>query len=231
MLNELKQQVWQANLDLVETGLVILTWGNVSGIDRDRGVVVIKPSGVPYDRLQPEDLVVVNLADGKVLEGKLNPSSDTPTHLALYRAFTEIGGVAHTHSPGAVAWAQACRDIPCLGTTHADHFAGPVPVTRKLSPAEIAERYEENTGVAIVERFRSGNLDPATVPAVLVPHHGPFTWGKSAAAAVEHALILEAVAGMARKTLSLNPAAVIPEELTAKHFRRKHGPEAYYGQQ
>jgi len=231
MLNELKQQVWQANLDLVETGLVILTWGNVSGIDRDRGVVVIKPSGVPYDRLQPEDLVVVNLADGKVLEGKLNPSSDTPTHLALYRAFTEIGGVAHTHSPGAVAWAQACRDIPCLGTTHADHFAGPVPVTRKLSPAEIAERYEENTGVAIVERFRSGNLDPATVPAVLVPHHGPFTWGKSAAAAVEHALILEAVAGMARKTLSLNPAAVIPEELAAKHFRRKHGPEAYYGQQ
>jgi L-ribulose-5-phosphate 4-epimerase len=230
MLDDLKQQVWQANLDLVETGLVILTWGNASGVDRERGVMVIKPSGVPYGQLQPADLVAVSLADGSVLEGELSPSSDTATHRALYQAFPAIGGIVHTHSPGAVAWAQAGRAIPCLGTTHADHFAGPVPVTRQLTPAEIAGAYEENIGAVIVECFRQGRLDPDTVPAVLVPGHGPFTWGKDAAAAVRHAVILEAVADMARSTLALNPSAAIPKELADKHFRRKHGPDAYYGQ-
>jgi L-ribulose-5-phosphate 4-epimerase len=226
----LRAQVWQANLDLVGAGLVILTWGNASGVDRHRGTMLIKPSGVAYGQLRPEDLVTVALDDGRKVDGDLNPSSDTPTHRALYRAFPCLGGIVHTHSPGAVAWAQAGRAIPCLGTTHADHFAGPVPVTRQLTPGEIATNYEENLGAVIVECFRQGDIDPDTVPAVLVPGHGPFTWGKDAAAAVRHAVILEAVADMARRTLALNPSAAIPEELSRKHFRRKHGPDAYYGQ-
>lgn len=230
MWDELKRQVWQANLDLAATGLVILTWGNVSGVDRERGVMVIKPSGVPYDRLQREDLVIVALADGQPLAGSLKPSSDTPVHRQLYLAFPEVGGIAHTHSPEASAWAQAGREIPCLGTTHADHFAGPVPVTRALSAAELADHYEEHLGAAIVERFQGAGLNPATMPAVLVPHHGPFTWGKDPAAAVAHAVILEAVAGLARATLTLNPAVTMPEALAQKHFSRKHGPAAYYGQ-
>ncbi len=226
----LRTQVWQANLDLVKAGLVILTWGNASGVDRQHGTLLIKPSGVAYNQLRAEDLVTVALDDGRKVSGDLNPSSDTPTHRALYRAFPSLGGIVHTHSPGAVAWAQAGRAIPCLGTTHADHFAGPVPVTRQLTPEEIADNYEENIGAVIVECFRRGGIDPDTVPAVLVPGHGPFTWGKDAFAAVRHAVILEAVADMAHRTLAINPSAAIPEELSRKHFRRKHGPDAYYGQ-
>ncbi|MBM4163509.1 MAG: L-ribulose-5-phosphate 4-epimerase [Lentisphaerae bacterium] len=228
MLEALKQEVLEANLDLVRHGLVILTWGNVSAIDRRSGRVVIKPSGVAYDAMKVGDLVVTDL-DGRVVEGALRPSSDLPTHLALYRAWPEIGGVVHTHSFHATMFAQACREIPCLGTTHADHFHGPVPVTRVLTEAEVTGDYEANTGAVIIERFCE--LAPAHVPAVLAANHGPFAWGASAREAVHNAVALEAVARMALGTLQINPGiGPIPTYVLEKHFGRKHGPNAYYGQ-
>ena len=227
----LKESVWRANLDLVKAGLVILTWGNASGVDRAAGVMAIKPSGVSYDTLRPEDIVVVALDTGEVVDGALRPSSDTPTHLLLYRELPSIGGVAHTHSSAAVSWAQAERDVPCLGTTHADHFHGCVPVTRRLREAEIRDAYEHNTGAVIVECFRERGLDPLDVPGALVAGHGPFAWGENAAKAVENAIALEATARMALDTLRINPdAAGIDQVLLDKHHRRKHGAGAYYGQ-
>jgi len=228
MLKSLKQRVCDANRDLVAAGLGTLTWGNVSGIDRERGLVAIKPSGVPYADLKPQHIVVVDL-EGRVVEGDLKPSSDTPTHVALYRAFANIGGVVHTHSRHATIFAQARREIPCLGTTHADHFHGPVPVTRPLTEQEVAEDYEGRTGTVIIERF--AGLDPDAMPAVLVAGHAPFTWGNSAEKAVENAVALEAVAAMAQATRSLDPAAPELESwVLEKHYQRKHGPAAYYGQ-
>jgi L-ribulose-5-phosphate 4-epimerase len=229
MLEQLKTDVCQANLDLVAEGLVIQTWGNVSGIDRERGLVVIKPSGVPYDGMKPRHMVVVSLETGKVVEGTLKPSSDTPTHLVLYRAFPKIGGVVHTHSLYATAWAQAREGIPSYGTTQADYWYGEVPCTRLLTPREIKADYEANTGHVIVERFRK--LDPLRHPAVLVASHGPFTWGKDAHAAVHNAVVLEFVARLASETLRINPKAKpMQSVLLDKHFLRKHGPGAYYGQ-
>jgi L-ribulose-5-phosphate 4-epimerase len=229
MLEKLKRKVCQANLQLVRDGLVVLTWGNVSGIDRASGHVVIKPSGVPYDDMKPEHMVVVSLASGKVVEGKLKPSSDTATHLELYRAFEHIGGVVHTHSLYATAWAQARRDIPATGTTHADYFYGPIPCTRGLTSKEITTDYELNTGRVIVERFQK--LDPLAIPAVLVANHAPFAWGRSVEHAVENAVVLEYIARLANETLRANPAAkTMPQALLDKHFFRKHGPGAYYGQ-
>lgn len=227
----LRQAVWRANLDLVEAGLVVLTWGNASAVDRDAGVIAIKPSGVAYDEMGPDDMVVVSLDDGAVVDGALKPSSDTPTHLYLYREFPGAGGVVHTHSRHAVSWAQAERDIPCFGTTHADHFYGPIPVTRRMRADEIREAYEHNTGVVIAECFRSRGIDPADVPAVLVAGHGPFAWGETARKAVENGIVLEAVAEMAMNTRSIDgEAAPIDRELLDKHFLRKHGRNAYYGQ-
>jgi L-ribulose-5-phosphate 4-epimerase len=229
MLEELKQQVCQANLDLVREGLVVQTWGNVSGVDRASGNLVIKPSGVPYEGMTPELMVVVSLATGRVVEGSLQPSSDTPTHRALYRAFSKIGGVAHTHSLFATAWAQARTGIPCLGTTHADCWRGEIPCTRLLTAAEINTDYEANTGHVIIETFE--HLDPAAHPAVLVAAHGPFTWGRDARQAVEHAAVLEFVARLAVETCRINPIVPpMPAALLEKHFLRKHGPGAYYGQ-
>ncbi|MFW6061700.1 MAG: L-ribulose-5-phosphate 4-epimerase [Planctomycetota bacterium] len=230
MLEELKQQVCEANLALVDEGLVIQTWGNVSGVDRDGGRMVIKPSGVSYDEMQPEQMVVVSLETGDVVEGDLRPSSDTPTHLELYRAFDAIGGVVHTHSKYATAWAQALREIPPLGTTHADYFYGPVPCTRLLREDEIAGHYEANTGRVIVERFEQ--MDPTQRPGVLVAAHGPLTWGASPAQAVECAVVLEHLAELALETLRINPAPpAFQPDLLDKHYLRKHGPGAYYGQQ
>lgn len=206
MLEELKEQVYQANLELPRRGLVLYTWGNVSGIDREKGLVVIKPSGVEYDDLKPQDLVVLDLA-GNVVEGDLNPSSDTKTHLELYRVFPQIGGVVHTHSTYAVAWAQAGEDIPCYGTTHADYFYGPVPCARGLTATEVEEGYEESTGKVIVETFQQQGLDPVAVPGVLCRNHGPFTWGKNAAQAVYHAAVLEEMAKMALLTRQVNSSA------------------------
>ncbi|RMH66480.1 MAG: L-ribulose-5-phosphate 4-epimerase [Bacteroidetes bacterium] len=227
----LKRAVWQANLDIVRAGLVELTWGNASGVDRAAGVMVIKPSGVPYDRLRPEAMVVLDLATGEPIEGDLRPSSDAPTHRVLYQQFDGIGGVVHTHSNHAVSWAQAERDLPCLGTTHADHFHGPIPVTRRLRSEEIREAYEHHTGTVIVERFRRDGLDPTRIPGVLVAGHGPFAWGPDPAAAVENAIVLESVARMALHTYLLNPSVrPIDGALLDKHFLRKHGPGAYYGQ-
>ena len=229
MLEELKRQVCAANLKLVAEGLVIQTWGNASGLDRDRGLAVIKPSGVPYDGMKPEHMVVVSLKTGKVVEGKLKPSSDTPTHLVLYRAFPKIGGVVHTHSLHATAWAQARRKIPPYGTTQADYWFGEVPCTRALSPREIKDDYEAHTGQVIVETFRK--LDPLQHPAVLVAGHGPFTWGGDVAAAVHNAAVLEFVARLASETLHVNPKVKPMESaLLSKHFLRKHGTNAYYGQ-
>jgi len=226
-LEDLRAAVCEANLRLVRAGLVTLTWGNVSGRD-DEGRVAIKPSGVAYDAMTPADIVVLDL-DGNVLEGSLSPSSDTPTHLAIYRAFDSVRGVAHTHSPRAVAFAQARREIPCLGTTHADHFHGPVPVTRPLRADEVQEAYEAGTGRVIVERF--DRLDPVAVPGVLVAGHGPFTWGPSVAAATDNAIALESIAGMALDTLALKPdARALEGWVLDKHHARKHGPDAYYGQ-
>ena len=230
MLEKLKQSVYEANMELPRRGLVTYTWGNVSGIDREKGLVVIKPSAVRYEELTPDKLVVLDL-DGKVVEGELNPSSDTKTHLVLYRKFPALGGVVHTHSPCAVAWAQAGRDIPCYGTTHADYFYGPVPCARALTPEEIDEDYERNTGRVIVEEFRARGIEPAHVPAVICRSAGPFAWGADPAEAVYHAAVLEEVAHMALLTLAVDADAMpAPQHLQDKHFMRKHGPQAYYGQ-
>ena len=229
MLEELKEKVFQANLDLVKHNLVIFTWGNVSAIDREKGLVVIKPSGVSYDTMEASDMVVVDLHSGKVVEGDLNPSSDTPTHLVLYRAFHEIGGVVHTHSTYATAWAQAGRDIPNIGTTHADYFHDDIPCTADMTADQMAE-YEYHTGVVIVNRISSGNINPVHTPGVLVKNHGPFSWGKDADQAVYNAVVMEQVAKMAFISLSVNPDTTMNPLLVEKHFSRKHGPNAYYGQ-
>lgn len=229
MLESLKKAVCQANLDLVKAGLVIDTWGNASGLDRARGLMVIKPSGVPYQNLLPSDMVVVELETEKIVDGKLKPSSDTATHLALYRAFSSIGGVAHTHSLHATAWAQARRPIPALGTTHADYFHGEIPCTRLLTPREIKTDYELNTGLVIIETFKE--LDPLHCPGVLVASHGPFVWGTDASAAAANAAVLEFVARLADATVRLEPKIQsMSPALLDKHFFRKHGPGASYGQ-
>ena len=228
MLDQLKADVFRANMDLVRHGLVTLTWGNVSGINADRDRVVIKPSGIGYDRMTPESMVVVDL-QGNVVEGELRPSCDTPAHLALYRHFNEVGGVTHTHSPRATIFAQARVEIPCLGTSHADHFHGPVPVTRPLTQQEVETDYEANTGRVVVERF--AELDPLEMPAALVAGHAPFSWGTDAAESVVNAVALEAVAEMAIQTFLLRAdAPTLESYLLEKHFRRKHGADAYYGQ-
>ena len=229
MLEELKKRVCDANLKLVAEGLVIQTWGNVSAVDRASGNVVIKPSGVPYDVMKPEHMVVVSLESGEVVEGDLRPSSDTPTHVVLYRAFAEIGGVVHTHSLYATAWAQALRDIPALGTTHADYFYGAVPCTRLMTPEEIQGEYEARTGDVIVERFEE--MDALHFPGVLVASHAPFAWGATVEKAVENAVVLENIAHLASETLKIEAAAqAMQSELLDKHFLRKHGSGAYYGQ-
>jgi L-ribulose-5-phosphate 4-epimerase len=227
----LKHAVYQANLDIVEAGLVELTWGNASAVDRDAGLFAIKPSGVDYDAMAPGDIPLVSLETGERVEGALDPSSDTPTHRALYRQFSSLGGVVHTHSNYAVSWAQAERPIPCLGTTHADHFYGEIPVTRRMADDEIQTEYEHNTGAVIVECFREGEIDPAQVPGVLVAGHGPFAWGDDVEHAVENAIVLESVAEKALHTRQINPeAGPIDQALLDKHYLRKHGEEAYYGQ-
>lgn len=229
MLESLKQRVFAANQRVVQSGLVTGTFGNVSGIDRGRGLLVIKPSGVGYDAMTPASMVVVSLETGETVGEALRPSSDTPTHLALYRAFPGIGAVVHSHSLYATAWAQAGREIPVLGTTHADYFNGSVPCTRAMTPDEIGGDYELNTGLVIVERFK--DLSPADLPGVLVAHHGPFCWGATPEDAVEHAVYMEYIARLASETLAVNPAAPpIDDALLRKHHRRKHGPRAYYGQ-
>jgi len=229
LLKKLREEVLEANLELVRQGLVLYTFGNASGIARDEGLVAIKPSGVPYDRLTPADIVVTDM-DGKTVDGILKPSSDLPTHLEIYRRFPDAGGVAHTHSEFATSWAQARTPIPCMGTTHADYFHGPVPVTEDLRPEEIATDYELNTGIAIGRVFEK--INPRDVPAVLVAGHAPFCWGTTAAEAAHNAVILEYVAKMAYRALAINPAAgSISRELHDKHYLRKHGSAAYYGQQ
>ena len=230
MLEQMKKDVCAANLELAARGVVIYTWGNVSGIDREKGLVVIKPSGVAYDGMEPEDMVVVDLMTGKTVEGKWNPSSDTKTHLELYRRYPAIGGITHTHSVNAVAFAQAGMDIPALGTTHADYFYGAVPCTRALTQAEVEADYEGNTGVVIAETLDSRGIDPMSVPGIVVKNHGPFTWGKDPAQSVYHAVVLDTVAEMTLKTLQLNPQAEMPQYILDKHYMRKHGPNAYYGQ-
>ncbi len=228
MLESLKTEVLEANLELVRQGLVIDTFGNASGISRGDGLVVIKPSGIPYHSMKPDDLVVTDM-EGRVVEGMKRPSTDLPTHLVLYRSFPTIGGVVHTHSRHATAWAQAGREIPCFGTTHADYFHGPIPVTEPLTADEVGSDYEANTGVIIALRF--AELDPAGVPGVLVHGHGPFCWGETPRAASHAAVMFEEIARMALETLAINPAAAaIPRFLLDKHFLRKHGPAAYYGQ-
>jgi L-ribulose-5-phosphate 4-epimerase len=230
MLQQLKQEVLEANLQLPKHGLVTFTWGNVSGIDRKQGLVVIKPSGVPYEKLKAEDLVVVDL-DGTIVEGRLRPSSDTPTHVALYRCFPYIGGIVHTHSPWATSWAQAGRSIPALGTTHADYFYGEIPCTRALTKEEINRAYEVETGNVIIETFETGGIDPLAMPGVLVTGHAPFCWGKNANEAVHNAVVLEEVAKMALHTFQLSPGiGPIDQYLLDKHYLRKHGANAYYGQ-
>lgn len=228
MLEELKLQVYEANMELPKRGLITYTWGNVSGIDREKGLFVIKPSGVDYDRLRPEDMVVMDL-EGNQVEGTMNPSSDTATHLELYKAFASVGGIVHTHSPMATAWAQAGRAIPCYGTTHADYFYGEILCARNLTPEEIETGYEKNTGLVIVEAFEG--INPLHVPGVLCKNHGPFTWGRDAAQAVHNAVVLEEIARMNLYTEMLNPKAEpAPQCMQDKHFMRKHGPNAYYGQ-
>lgn len=227
MLEKLKEEVYQANIDLVTHGLVIFTWGNVSGIDREKGLVVIKPSGVSYDDMRPKDMVVLNLY-GQVVEGKLKPSSDSATHLVLYRQFENIGGVVHTHSEWATSWAQAGKGIPAVGTTQADYFYGEIPCTRKMTKEEIEKDYELETGKVIVERFKG--LDPDSIPGVLVNNHGPFSWGKDANNAVHNAVVMEEVAKMTFRTFQLNPETTMDQVLLDKHFLRKHGKNAYYGQ-
>ena len=229
--SELRERVLEANRALVDAGLVTLTFGNASAADRSAGVIAIKPSGVPYDELGPESMVVVDLASGEVLDGAFRPSSDTPTHLVLYQRFPAVGGVAHTHSPSATAWAQAGREIPCFGTTHADHFHGSIPVTRDLTSEEISGDYEARTGEVIVETIEGLELNPLAIPAVLVRSHGPFAWGTDVANAVANATALEAVASIALSSVALVPELPpIARELLERHFSRKHGPGAYYGQ-
>lgn len=230
MLEELKKQVYEANMELPRRGLITYTWGNVSGIDRASGYFVIKPSGVDYEDLKPEDMVVMDL-DGNKIEGSYRPSSDTETHIELYKRYEEIGGIVHTHSPEAVAWAQAGRDIPLYGTTHADYFLGEIPCARNLTPEEINEAYEKNTGLVIIETFESRGIKPMYTPAVLCANHGPFAWGRDAAEAVHNAVVLEEVAKMAKNTELINPQVLpAPESIKEKHFYRKHGANAYYGQ-
>jgi len=228
MQEELKKAVCEANLELQKHKLVIYSWGNVSGIDRSAGIVVIKPSGVLYEELTPDKMVVLDL-EGKIIEGTLKPSSDTPTHLELYRNFEAIGGICHTHSPNATMWAQACKEIPCFGTTHADNFYGAIPVTETMTEEQIKDDYELNTGRVIVERI--AGMDPMQMPAVLVANHGPFTWGADPAAAVEATVVLEEIAAMALGTITINPnQSPISSALLDKHYLRKHGKNAYYGQ-
>ncbi|MBR4209101.1 MAG: L-ribulose-5-phosphate 4-epimerase [Lachnospiraceae bacterium] len=230
MLEELKQKVYEANMLLPAYHLVTFTWGNVSAIDRASGLFVIKPSGVEYDKLSPEDMVVVDL-EGNVVEGKYRPSSDTPTHLVLYKRFPQIGGIVHTHSPFATSWAQAGRGIPCYGTTHADYLYGEIPCIRNLTPQEIDEGYEENTGIVIADEFDRLGLDPVAMPGALCKNHGPFTWGKDAHEAVHNAVVVEEVAKMALYTEMINPKAEpTPQAMQDKHYLRKHGKNAYYGQ-
>ena len=229
MLEELKEKVFKANIDLVKHNLVIFTWGNVSGIDREKGLVVIKPSGVSYDNMKASDMVVVDLTTGKVVEGDLNPSSDTPTHLELYRNFPEIGGVVHTHSTYATAWAQAGCDIPNIGTTHADYFHDAIPCTDDMVESQMAE-YELNTGVVIIDKFKKNNINYVHTPGVLVKNHGPFSWGTTPDNAVYNAVVMEQVAKMSYISFSVNPQTKMNSLLVEKHFNRKHGPNAYYGQ-
>jgi len=229
MLKKLKEQVFQANLLLPKHGLVTFTWGNVSGIDREKGLVVIKPSGVPYETMKRDDMVVLELATGKVVDGELKPSSDTPTHLELYKAFPNIGGIVHTHSRWATSFAQAGRGIAALGTTHGDYFYGEIPCTRKMTEAEIQAEYEKETGTVIIETFKDKN--PDAIPGVVVYSHGPFAWGKDAMDAVHNAVVMEEVAFMNIQTMILNPSiGPMQQELLGKHYLRKHGANAYYGQ-
>ncbi len=230
MLEQLKAKVFEANLDLVNKGVVIYTWGNVSAIDREKGLVVIKPSGVDYDNMTADDMVVVDLQTGQTVEGKWKPSSDTATHLELYRAFEAIGGITHTHSIHAIAFAQAGLDIPALGTTHADYFYGDIPCARELTKEEVEQNYEANTGKVIVETIRARGYDPMAIPAINVKNHGPFAWGKDAANSVYNAVVMENVASMAIKTLMLNRDSNMAQYVLDKHYFRKHGPNAYYGQ-
>ncbi len=228
---KLKQDVLRANLAIVQAGLVKLTWGNASGADRAAGVMAIKPSGVPYEKLSPDDMVVLSLKDGQIVEGKARPSSDTPTHLHLYQNFESINGIVHTHSMYGTIFAQAMREIPCFGTTHADNFHGTIPCTRPLAAEEIQGEYELNTGKVVVETFRTKKIDPANVPGVVLASHAPFAWGSTIDKAVENAIVLEFAAEMALHSLALNPnLRAIPQVLLDKHFLRKHGPGAYYGQ-
>ena len=227
MLKKLKKKVCQANLDLVKHGLVLFTWGNASAIDREKGLVIIKPSGVNYDNMKPDDMVVIDM-DGNVVEGEYNPSSDTDTHIILYNNFPDIGGIVHTHSEWATIWAQSGQSIPALGTTHADYFYGDIPCTRKLTKAEIGSAYEKETGNVIVETFH--NLDPNAIPGVLVNNHGPFSWGSDVQVAVHNAVVMEAVAKMSFYTLKIKNVPAIDQELLDKHYLRKHGKDAYYGQ-
>lgn len=230
MLEELKKQVYDANLDLVSKGVVIYTWGNVSGIDRNSGLVVIKPSGIAYDDMTVEDMVVVDLVTGKTVEGKWKPSSDTATHLELYRKYVNIAGIVHTHSINAVAFAQAGMSIPALGTTHADYFYGDIPCTRELTENEVKEAYEVNTGKVIIETIERLQYDPMAIPGIIVKNHGPFAWGTSAANAVYNAVVMEKVAEIDFKTLVLNPHSNLSKYILDKHYLRKHGENAYYGQ-
>lgn len=231
MLEKMKKRVFQSNLELFKRGLVLFSWGNVSEIDREKGLVVIKPSGIDYKKMKPKDMVVVDLETGEVVEGKYRPSSDTPTHLELYKRFSDIGGITHTHSTNAVSFAQAGLDIPALGTTHADYFYGNIPCTRGLTKNEVEEEYEFKTGKVIVEEIESRHIDPLSIPGILVKNHGPFTWGKNAAESVYHAVVLDKIAEMCIKTLILNKNASMEEFVLNKHYKRKHGPNAYYGQE
>jgi len=229
MFKALKEKVLEANLLLPKYDLVTFTWGNVSEIDRENGVIAIKPSGVEYDVMNADDIVIVDL-DGRVLEGALNPSSDTATHIELYKAFSSVGGIVHTHSRNATVWAQAGLDIPALGTTHADYFYGDIPCTRQLTPTEIETEYEKNTGLVIIEEFSRRDIDPKAVPSAIVSGHAPFSWGKNAHDAVHNSVVLEEVAAMALATRSLNSGIKVQQELSDKHYNRKHGKNAYYGQ-